>query len=206
MKRFLIIGLAALSVAVLLPQNAAAGVGLKGGLALSKFSLSLSEPPPFPFTNLTGPVGGVYFSIGLGPLAIQPEILYARMGAKGEYEDVTIEYQLDYIHVPVLLKLRVIPAGPIRPIVYAGGYGSYLLKAKGVMTGEGISESEDLEDMFEKLDYGVLGGAGLEFKLPGVSLSVEGRYNLGLANIMKDVPEGEWVKNRSIMALVGIGF
>jgi hypothetical protein len=206
MKKLSIIGLAVLCVAVLFPQSAAAGVGIKGGLALSNFTLSLTEPPPFPFTSLTGPVGGVYFSIGLGPVAFQPEILYARMGAKAEYEGTTDKYQLDYIHVPVLLKLRVIPAGPVRPIVYAGGYGSYLLKAKGVMTAEGLSETEDRDDMFEKLDYGLLGGAGLEFKLPGVTLSVEGRYNLGLVNILKDVEEGDSAKNRSIMALVGIGF
>ena len=58
----------------------------------------------------------------------------------------------------------------------------------------------------QKYDYGAVGGAGLAFRLPGVSISVEGRYNLGLANIMKDPAVGDSIKNRSVMALVGIGF
>ena len=204
MKKFLILGLAALTVVALLPQNLAAGVGIKGGLSLSKFHMEPADTFPFPLENLTAPVGGIYFNLGLGPLSFQPEILYARMGMKGTFEGATIEYRLDYIQVPVLLKIRVIPVGPVRPIVYAGGYGSYLLNAKGVMTSGGVSDSADLDEMFQKYDYGIVGGAGVEFKLPGVMLSVEGRYNFGLANIATG--EGAEGKNRSMMALVGIGF
>lgn len=206
MKKFLVLCLAALCVAAVLPQTLSAGVGIKGGLSLSKFAITPADTFPFPIENLTGPVGGVFFNMGLGPLSFQMEALYARMGMKGSYEGATIEYRLDYIQVPLLLKVHVIPAGPVRPIVYAGGYGSYMLNAKGVMTsGEG-SDSADLDDMFQKYDYGVIGGAGLEFKLPGLMLSVEGRYNLGLANIIKEAGEGESGKNRSIMVLVGVGF
>jgi len=60
--------------------------------------------------------------------------------------------------------------------------------------------------MFEKYDYGVVGGVGIEFKLPGISFSIEGRYNYGLKNILTDPVAGEAIKNRSMMALVGIGF
>jgi hypothetical protein len=205
MKRLIIVSLAVLCVAALLPQTLSAGFGIKGGYSLSKFSLSGTEAPPF--TNLGSPVGGIYFSLKLGPLAIQPEVLYVRMGAEYEVdEDNSLEYRFDYIQVPVLLKLSVIPMGPIRPVIYAGGYGSYLLKAKGVMTVGGVPEEEDLGEMFEKYDYGVVGGAGIEFKLPGISISIEGRYNYGLKNVLTDPGDGESVKNRSMMVLVGIGF
>jgi len=207
MKRLMIVALAALCVAALLPQTLSAGVGIKGGYALSKFSLASSEPPPFEFVNLPAPVGGIFFSIKLGPLAIQPEVLYVRMGAKVEIDENNgLEYRFDYIQVPVLLKLNVIPLGPVSPFICVGGYGSYLLKAKGVMTVDGTPAEEDLGEMFEKYDYGVIGGAGLAFKLPGISISIEGRYNYGLKNILTDAGEGESIKNRSMMALVGIGF
>jgi hypothetical protein len=207
MKRLMIVILAALCVAALLPQTLSAGVGIKGGYSLSKFSLTSTEPPPFEFVNLPSPVGGIFFSFKLGPLAIQPEVLYVRMGAKVEVDEDSLEYRFDYIQVPVLLKLNVIPLGPVSPFICVGGYGSYLLKAKGVMTVGGADpEVEDLSDTFQKYDYGVVGGAGLRFKLPGISLSIEGRYNYGLMNVLKDPVEGESVKNRSMMALVGIGF
>ena len=206
MKKFLIIGLAALSIAALLPQNLAAGVGVKGGLALSKFAIKPEGSVPFPVENLTGLVGGLYFDLGFGPLSFEADVLYARMGMKGTLEGVTMEDRLDYVQVPAFLKVRVIPAGPIRPFVYAGGYGSYLLNAKGVMTSDLGSDSADLDGVFQKYDYGVVGGVGVEFKIPGVRLSAEGRYNFGLANIVKNPDPGESGKNRSIMALVGIGF
>jgi hypothetical protein len=186
-------------VAALVPQNLAAGIGIKGGYSLSKFSLTSTEPPPFTFGNLPFYTGGIFFNLKLGPLAIQPEVLYTRMGAKYAVDADSLEYRFDYVQVPVLLKLSVIPLGPIRPVIYAGGYGSYLFKATGVMT-------EDLIDQFQKYDYGVVGGVGVDFKLPMITISIEGRYNYGLMNVLKDPLAGESLKNRSMMALVGIGF
>jgi len=208
MKRFLIVSLAALCVAAMLPQSLSAGFGLKGGYGLSKFSVSL-DGLPYPVANLSNPVGGIYFSLKLGPLAIQPEVLYARLGTKAELEGTGLAYRLDYIQVPVLLKFSVIPLGPVRPVIYAGGYGSYLIAAKGAIIDNGVtSPYVDVDDQFEKYDYGAVGGVGIEFKLPGISFSIEGRYNYGLRNIHAPVSPEDTVafKNRSLMALVGIGF
>jgi hypothetical protein len=47
---------------------------------------------------------------------------------------------------------------------------------------------------------------GLGFRLRGVVISIEGRYNLGLVNIVKNPAAGESLKNRSLVALIGIGF
>jgi hypothetical protein len=203
----MIVALAALCVAALLPQTLSAGVGIKGGYSLSKFTTASTEPIPFIFGNLDSPVVGIFFSLGLGPLAIQPEVLYVRMGAEYEVDENNgLTWQFDYIQVPVLLKLNIIPAGPIRPFIYAGGYGAYLLKAKGIMTVDGVSEATDITAEYQKYDYGVVGGAGLTFKLPGIAISVEGRYNYGLKNILVDPAAGDSLKNTSMMALVGIGF
>lgn len=203
MKRLLIVSLAVLCAAALLPQTLSAGIGIKGGYALSKFT---TAPVGGIFSNLPSPVGGIFFSLGLGPLAIQPEVLYVRMGGKIEILEDSLEERLEYIQVPVLLKLNVIPAGPLRPFIYAGGYGAYLLKANEVTSIDGATDKLDVTENYEKYDYGVIGGAGLTFKLPGISVSVEGRYNYGLKNIKALPGEGESIKNRSMMVLVGLGF
>jgi hypothetical protein len=203
----MIVSLAVLCVAALLPQTLSAGFGIKGGYSLSKFTAASTEPIPFVFGNLDSPVGGIFFSLGLGPLAIQPEVLYVRMGAEYEVDENNgLKWQLDYIQVPVLLKLNIIPAGPIRPFICAGGYGAYLIKAKGIMTVDGVPEGTTLTADYQKHDYGVVGGAGLTFKLPGIAISVEGRYNYGLKNILVDPAAGDSLKNTSMMVLVGIGF
>ena len=206
MKKSFVVILAALCVAVLIPQALQAGVTLKGGLSLSKFQLTSSEPPDFAFGNLRYFVGGLSLGLNLGIVSIQPEVLYTRMGARYAVGADFLEYRYDYIQVPLLLRINVIPAGPLRPFICGGGYGSYLIKATGVMEVEGVRDEEDMSDTFQKYDYGVVGGAGLAFHLPGITLTAEGRYNMGLMNILKDPVASESVKNRSIMALVGIGF
>jgi Outer membrane protein beta-barrel domain len=205
MKRLAIV-LAALIIALaFVPQNADAGVGIKAGYTLSKFLVKPSGPVA---SNLPYFAGGLYFSIGLGFATIQPEILYIRTGWRlAEDPNFIMENWLDYIQVPLLLRLNIVPAGPVRPFLCGGGYGAYLLKATGVsiVTGEEPSKL-DMLDTYERLDYGVLGGAGLIFKLPGLAITVEGRYNYGLKNLYLDPGDGEFQRNTSIMALVGIGF
>ena len=207
MKKLTVILLAALCVIALAPRDLAAGVGIKGGYSLAKFSLTpaITEVE---WQYLPSWVAGVYFDIKLGFVSVQPEILYTRMGAKiaDEVEDFRLEYRMDYVQVPMLLKFNIVPAGPIRPFLYGGGYGAYLVKAEGFMELGTESDTADIIEDYQRYDYGVVGGGGLAFKLPGVSLSVEGRYNYGLANIIKDPIEGEAMKNRSIMVLVGVGF
>jgi hypothetical protein len=207
MKKSIAVLIAVIGLAAFIPQDLDAGIGIKGGYSLSRFAITTSGGIPT-ISNIPSPVGGVFFSFGLGPVAIQPEILYVRMGTSLVFEGTGPEFRLDYIQVPLLLKLSVIPAGPIRPFICGGGYGSYLLKARGVWFVDGlvVGDPVDMGEDYTKYDYGVIGGVGLTFKLPGISISFEGRYNYGLMNIISDPPVGEALKNRSMMALVGIGF
>lgn len=206
MKKLMIVSLAVLCAAALLPQSLSAGIGIKGGYSWSSFTLTaIGEIPPF--QTYSAPTGGVFFNLGLGFLTIQPEALYVRMGAQLDFEGDSMQWRLEYAQVPVLLKLNIIPAGPIRPFIYGGAYGSYLFNAKGVLIVDGeVVDEGDMDDMFEKFDYGVIGGAGITLKLAGIALSVEGRYNYGLANILTDPGEAESMKNSCWMTLVGFSF
>lgn len=201
MKKLSIVMLAALCAAALMPMGLDAGVGIKGGYSLSKF-----KDTSLVWKNLPFFVGGVYIEKSLGFVSLQPEFLYVRMGGRYEEVDFSLENRADYLQVPVLLKLNVVPAGPIRPFLFAGGYGAYLIKFTGIMVDAGERSEADLTSDYQRFDYGFIGGAGLKFKLPGVAVSIEGRYNYGLMNILKEPAEGEYMKNRSIMALIGIGF
>ena len=209
MKKLTIVLLAALCVVALAPRDLSAGVGIKGGYSLAKFSLT-GEMDAEVWKYLPSFVAGGYLELKLGFVSIQPEVLYTRMGAKIEdvIEEVpfSLQYRFDYVQVPVLLKFNIVPAGPIRPFLYGGGYGAYLIKAQGFMEVGTESDTADIIEDYQRYDYGVVGGGGLAFKLPGISLSVEGRYNYGLANIFKNPIEGEAMKNRSIMVLIGVGF
>lgn len=203
MKKFLIVSLVILFAASVLPQVAVAGVGFKGGLAMS--TLAIAPASPFRQVNLKAPMGGVFFGIGLGLFSIQPEILYVRMGTRFQEEGSTfwMEKRLDYIQIPLLLKINVLP-GPISPMIYGGPYGAYRFAAKGATSD--VPGTADIGDSYTTTDYGVVFGGGLDFKLAVIKLSIEARYNLGLANILKNPDPGASEKNKSLMALVGLSF
>ncbi|MEN6311933.1 MAG: porin family protein [Acidobacteriota bacterium] len=201
MKKVLIGFVAVLFAVALLPQSGAANVGIKGGFALSNLRFS-NAGEVGTLSNLSSMVGGVSLGMNLGLFCIQPEILYVRMGAKQVYDSVSAETHLDYVQVPLFLKINVMP-GPVSPMIYGGGYGSYLLSAKGVIAGE----SQDIKDEVKSTDYGLVFGGGVDFKLAVVKLTAEIRYNLGLANIAKNPdPVTLTVKNKSLMFLVGVTF
>jgi hypothetical protein len=203
-KKILIVSLVILFAAAVLPLSAAAGVGVKGGYAWSNLKFAGATDVPT-LTDLKNPVGGVYFSIGLGLFSIQPEVLYVRQGARMEALPDWMEDRVDYIQVPVLLKIHILP-GPISPMIYGGPYGAYLLSAKGVSFIGGVTETVDIKDQITSTDYGVVFGGGIDFRLPVIKLSAEVRYNLGLANVAKNPDPGMSVKTKSLMVLVGIGF
>jgi len=206
MKKLIIALMVMLGAAMFAPQNLDAGVGLKAGYSSSQFALSSGGEIPFDWGPLSSFTGGIYFSLGLGFISVQPEILYTRMGGRFAVDADSLEFRLDYVQVPVLLKLNIIPAGPIRPFIYGGAYGGYLVKATGVMVVDGVTDSEDIKDSFQEFDYGVLGGVGLTFKLVGIALTIEGRYNYGLQNLYIEPAEGEFMRNTSMVGLVGIHF
>lgn len=203
LKKFLFVSLIVLVVAAVVPQPAAAGFGLKGGLAQS--NLDFSPPALVPLSNLNAPMGGVFWGFNLGLFTIQPEALYVRMGARIEDGADWMEDRLDYIQIPVLLKLGLLP-GPVKLVIYGGGYYSFLLSAKAVYNFEGTGSSESIKDQVKSSDYGAVFGGGIDFHLVAIKLSAEVRYNLGLANINSVADDTTSVKNHSLMFLVGIGF
>ncbi len=206
MKRFLIVSLALLFAAAVVPRDLTAGVnfGLKGGFNLANIAVSPAVPEMPPFGTLKGLTGGVYFSLSFGLIGIEPEILYSRRGTMWEIDEANkIEYLLDYVEIPILLKLNILPVGPVRPVLFAGPSLGVLLNATGRMTG---IEDTDIDDMFEKTAWAAVFGGGLDFKMAGIALSIDGRYHMGLTNIAADTVEGETVKNKGFSVLVGIGF
>jgi hypothetical protein len=202
----MIVFLAVLFVAALVPQNLAAGVGIKGGFNFSNISFKPADPGMPDFQNLRGLTGGLFFSLSLGFVGIQPEILYSRRGTMWNEDTSKYEYLLDYIEVPVLIKLSILPVGPIRPVIFGGPSFGYLLNAKARLTTPEGTEEGDLDNMFEKTAWAAVFGAGVDFKLAGILLTVDGRYHMGLKNISTDVEVGQTVKNKGFSVMVGVGF
>jgi hypothetical protein len=104
-----------------------------------------------------------------------------------------------YLQLPATIGYKFDLGGDTRLVLNAGPYIAYGIggKTKG---GEAGSRKLFKDDIFKRLDYGVIGGIGFEFG----RFAVGAGYDLGLANI-SDV-KGTKARNRNAYLTVGVKF
>ena len=169
-----------------------ATVGIKGGYNVSSVSFNGTSETE----RLHGFHIGIYGESYLSKyVALQPEILYSQQGYKIVDDSGTYTQELDYINIPLMLKLY-----PVK---------SFFLEA-GPQIGFSISHKEtfdsgfvlyDTSEEFEpnNLDWGVNVGAG--FKSDS-GISIGARYHLG----QSDIYDEDKPKNRVWQVYVGFDF
>jgi hypothetical protein len=204
---------AALALALVLFASSAGAAGLtlgiKGGVSLSHVNADL-----FDTDNRSGFVGGVHARFDLTPMiGVQPELLFVRKGAKLFSTNVTIggttfgsvgtTLDVDYLEIPVLLRLAVPNTGPVGLHLLGGPVASIKMDEKLSTTGL-IGVSLD-SDQVKTSDFGLAFGAGATLRNGGMNLLAEGRYTFGMTNV-SDLPFGGDVKNGSFYAMAGLEF
>jgi len=190
MKKFLLIFL----TIILVSTTHAYGFKFMAGGHLSKYAVE-PEGAGIEWKNKMGfLVGGGIELFSVPHISLEIEGLYFRKGSKVEIIGVEGDYTLDVISIPALVKVKILP-GP-SPYVLGGGEFSYILTHK--------LDDVDIKDITKSYDYGVIFGAGYEMSMPGASLFFEGRYHLGLNNILKDPAPGESLKTKALVVIVGI--
>lgn len=131
--------------------------------------------------NLTGFFLGVSLVRPMTDMiSFQGEVAYSRKGAKINIGGTDVELRLDYIDVPLLAKIHLGPATPggVRPALFIGPMVAFNIGCEGEALGVSADcEDEDIE--IKSVDFGLVGGAGLDFDRFGVFV----RYQFGLASI-----------------------
>ncbi len=198
---------------IAVPVRADVDFGLKGGFTLANVNTVPETFMGFEWQTITGLVGGAFLDLGLAKgFSLQPEALYVQKGAKvtvtkGEFT-ASMQVNLDYIEVPLLMKYGFATGGGLVPSIYAGPYLGFNTKAETVSKIEGYPEErEDIKENIQSTEYGAAFGVGLAQKLGGVKLVLDARYDLGLSNIIKDEDAPfEWAKTRTWLFMIGISF
>lgn len=162
-------------------NDSAAQFGVKGGVNFSNMYTDDVDDE----NVLTSFNAGVYVNLPVSDLfSIQPEVLYSRKGAELRYDNVfatgSAKFNLNYIEVPVLLKINVTENFNI----HAGPYFAYLIDSKITNESDGIFDFESNfdNDDFNKFDAGIAAGIGFDFE----SFSIGARYSYGLSTIGKE--------------------
>ncbi|MFN3755895.1 MAG: porin family protein [Flavobacterium sp.] len=155
-------------------------------------------------------VGGfVEFKIS-EKFSLQPELLYSTQGAKAEYSEnfdgfnvkISETVNLGYLNIPIMAKYYVSEKFNIQAGPQIGLNLSAKAKSEASFGGESFSETEDIKEDIEALDFGLNFGLGYNIS---EKIFIEGRYNLGLSNIIKDSGD-EKVKNGVFQLSLGYRF
>lgn len=197
-KSVLVIALMLMSTAFISAQEFVY-FGVKGGVNFSSFTGD-------GYDDFVDPEERTSFHLGLlaeipvsDRFSIQPEVLYSAQGYDISSMDGAddVEFQLDYINVPVLAKFYLFN----RFSLEAGPQIGFLVNKEidTNPTGDGGDISIN-DDNYKDVDFALGLGASYKFS----NFFVSGRYNIGLSDIY-DV-EGVDAKNSVIQAGVGLIF
>jgi hypothetical protein len=162
-------------------------LGLEAGANFSNFIGSGVTQISSVNDSKLGFVGGGFLSLNFGnSFAIRPEVLYEQKGNAISGTSTTTE--LDYIEVPVLLKVGL--GSPVfNPSILLGPSFSWNLLAQSNGNNfSGINSS----------DVGLVGGVEIDID----KFLVSGRYELGLDNVKSNTN----IQNGTITLLVGYSF
>ncbi|UZD24599.1 porin family protein [Algoriphagus halophytocola] len=136
---------------------------------------------------------GAYYKFGAGFIALEPGIQYAQKGYKNNAAPggATTE-RLNYIDVPVLLRLNFLPFLN----VFAGPQGSVLVSRSYEEGGDTNTNTDGVKG------YDIAGVAGVGANLP-LGLNAQVSYDFGLQNLNYF---GQDVKNNVFKISIGYDF
>jgi hypothetical protein len=198
-------------IAVPASAHAQIGLGVMAGGSLSNVSGDLVTDAKNTGTFL---VGG-FLNVNAGGFAVQPGLVFARKGFKGEpIEGVTPKNTFDYLQIPLVVRIGM-PVGA-KGRFYIGAGPSIGVKVGCRLSGSegGISFSTNCDDLstdeggieLKKTEFSGIGEAGLEFG----KLSIGVRADLGLSNVYQATAGSlalpADIKTKTISAVVALRF
>jgi hypothetical protein len=154
--------------------------------------------------------GGPGFEISLtSKLALEIDLMYSPGGAKFEYSIpsglINYTYKGYGISLPLLLKVSFLPG--TTPYLLVGGALGYTTsqKVEFKYPGEPIDEM-DATSLVNRFQCGLTFGGGVEISRGTMAFLVEGRYTIGLSNLIKDPTPGQNATIQNIFILFGYKF
>lgn len=147
-------------------------------------------------------------------VGLQGEFNYSQKGWLEETNETTntqYERQINYLEFVALTHI-FIGKNKLRFLINIGPYAAYALSAtewtRDMSSGVEISNPYILTDSADnRLDYGLLLGAGFEYVFPFGTVHLEARYEFGLGNVSKvKTTASELSQNRVISVTVGYAY
>jgi len=159
----------------------------------------------------TGFIVGATMVAPMSPsVSLEPQVLFTSKGAHFEDSSGGGSITMNYIQVPLLVRVRGSSSGrsEMHPFVFGGP--AIALKAScnveatdgSVRASFSCDQLEEGDVKFNSVDYGVIVGAGLGFNVGGRMFSIGARYDHSLA----DIDDASGVKHRVISIMATLEF
>jgi hypothetical protein len=149
--------------------NAQANFGAKAGLNLYKISADEGDNSDMKAGFHIGMLAHIHMSDNF---ALQPELVYSSQGAKTEVDGDKVNFNLNYVNVPLLFQYMFDNGFRLE----AGPQIGFLASAKYKNDGNSV----DIKEGFNSIEFGVPLGVGY---ISPSGFGVDARYNIGLSNI-----------------------
>lgn len=178
-------------------SQAQLSIGLKGGLNFSKLDLNSSVASNY--DNRTGYHAGLFTLVKVGPIGIQPEVIFSKQGSTYTINTDNYQANFDYINVPIILKFYL----PLKLNLQAGPQFGFLSSHELINTATSVKDPKSAADLFSKTsDVAIAVGAGWDLPF---GLTVDFRYNIGLSDIeiQPSTTQPVTFKNKVIQLSVG---
>lgn len=163
-------------------------IGIEAGVNIANANIT---PSTTTTSSRTGFLVGGIVDIGFSPtFGITTGMRYVMKGfsfpgvtTTGIQVEAT--NKVSYLEFPVLLKVKF-PLTEVKPYIIGGPTIGLKLAANQDFVGGGASGTSDISASTESIDFGLLFGAGMDFRVgPKMDLFVQGAYNLGISNVEK---------------------
>jgi hypothetical protein len=171
-------------------------VGLQGGSNWSKMDFTNNQE--YTYTEIDskqGFIGGVVLQfLGEKHAGVQMELNYSQRGWI-ENDTTGVNYlkyknKMDYFEMPILSHINI-GGGNLRGLFNLGPYVGYAINRSITTENVDTGSSETTEYSFNNkkdnlFDFGLMVGAGMEYRFDFGKIAAEARYTIGLGDINKE--------------------
>lgn len=178
-------------------QSRSAEIGVTAGLNLA--SLAGAETPTEKRTSRSDFMAGVFLIYpSRGPASLQAEIDYSRQGGKLSDQGAEAVFKINYITIPVMLRLGFSDKiDGVRPALYGGPFiavkaGCSASFQQGTLNLNGDCGSSSVDVQVNRMDFGVTLGGEVAYGPMGVFA----RYSVGLQSIDNQKTNPQDITNR----------
>jgi hypothetical protein len=151
------------------------------------------------------PLMGMAFGVALdwkinSTFMFQPELQYAEKGYQYN-QAVPVRLKLTYVEVPLLLRASTVPLQNGTRLYGLFGPSLAMRRSCGASVGSASSKCNVLAQNMSTMDFGMVAGFGLDFRVLSSKWTASLRYDLGLSDQDRT---GQSSKTRALNLLLGL--